>query len=152
MSILLPSQRTQFVRDDDIKKDWILIDAREQILGRLATRIAHRLRGKHKPQYAPHQNVGDYVIVVNAKELKVSGNKLDQKLYQTYTGYAGGLKTATLREKMEKDPIYALKKAVQRMLPKGRLGRQLIRQVHIYADANHPHQAQNPTVWQPTFR
>ncbi len=152
MSNLLPSQGTKFVKDADIRKDWILVDAREQVLGRLAGRIAHRLRGKHRPDYAPHQNVGDYVIVVNARHIKVTGSKLQKKKYHHHSRFPGGLRTDTLQHKMESDPTFALSKAVQRMLPKGHMGRKLFNQLHIYADDQHPHQAQQPKVWEPRYR
>ena len=152
MSNLLPSQGTKFVKAQDIKKDWILIDAEGQILGRLAARIAHRLRGKHKPEYAPHLDIGDEIIVVNAGLIKVTGNKMQQKLYYHHSNYPGGLKTATLSEKLEKDPVHALKKAVQRMLPSGPMGRRLMGNVRFYADTKHPHKAQQPEVWEPTYR
>ena len=152
MSNLMPNQGTRFIKDQDIKKEWVLIDAREQTLGRLAGRIAHRLRGKHKPEYAPHQDVGDNVIIINARHIQVSGNKMEQKLYHRHSNYPGGLRTFTLRQKLETDPTYALEKAVKRMLPKGPLGRKLLKQMHIYPDAEHPHAAQKPAVWEPRYK
>ncbi|MBI3395260.1 MAG: 50S ribosomal protein L13 [Spirochaetia bacterium] len=107
MSNLLPSQRTYFANPSTLKKEWILIDARDQVLGRLAARIAHRARGKHRVDYAPHMDVGDNVVVINARHIKVSGKKLEQKYYYEHSHYPGGLKETKLKTKMEKDPIYA---------------------------------------------
>lgn len=152
MSNLLPSQGTKYLKKEEIQKNWILIDCREQVLGRLAGRIVHRLRGKHRPDYAPHINMGDHVICINARHIRVTGNKMEQKLYYRHSNYPGGMKTFTLKERMEKDPTYALEKAVKRMLPSGALGRQLLRQVHIYPDSEHPHGAQKPEVWEPVFK
>lgn len=146
MSYLLSSQRTTFLRDQDIQKDWILVDAQEKVLGRLATSIVHHLRGKHKPSFATHQNVGDFVVVVNASKIVVSGKKMDQKKYHQHSLYPGGLKTLALKEKMEKDPAFALRTAVKRMLPSGPMGRKLLRQLFVYPDDKHPHQAQKPVV------
>lgn len=152
MSNLLPRQGTKFTSEQDIKKDWILVDAREQVLGRLAGRIVHRLRGKHRTDYAPHQNVGDHVVIVNARHVKVSGTKMTDKTYYHHSRFPGGLRADSLAYKMEHDPTYALKKAVQRMLPKGSMGRKLLGQLYIYADDKHPHQAQQPTVWEPRYK
>lgn len=149
---LLAAQKTKFVADEKIAKEWILIDATDRNLGRLAGRIVHRLRGKHRPDYAPHQDNGDFVIVTNAGKIQVTGKKMDQKIYYKHSGYPGGMRTATLREKLERDPIYALKTAVKRMLPGGKLGRQLMRNLKIYADDKHPHEAQKPRIWEPTYK
>lgn len=145
MAVTLKSQRTQYTRNEDLKKDWILIDAEEQTLGRLAARIAHRLRGKHRPDYAPHQDNGDNVVVINAGKVKVSGRKLDQKIYYEHSGYTGGMKTATLRRKLNEDPTYALKTAVKRMLPPGPLGRRLLGNLRVFSGEEHGHAAQKPT-------
>jgi large subunit ribosomal protein L13 len=148
-SHLLPNQRTKYVRNEDIKKNWILIDAKDQILGRLASRIAYRARGKHRTDFSFHQDVGDHIVVINARHLKVTGQKMQQKLYYEHSNYPGGMKITALKDKMSKDPIYALKKAVQRMLPKGALGRKLLGHVKVYADAEHMHKSQNPTPVDP---
>jgi large subunit ribosomal protein L13 len=144
-SHLLPIQRTKFVRDEDIKQNWILIDATDQILGRLAAFIVHRLQGKHRVDYSPHQELGDYIVVINADKIKVTGKKETDKIYYHYSGYPGGLKKATFKEKMQKDPTYILEKAVKRMLPDGPRGRKLLKHLKIYPGSEHPHIAQKPT-------
>ncbi len=144
MSNLLPAQKTPFVRNEDLKTEWYLIDASEQTLGRLASRVAYMLRGKHRTDYSPHQNMGDHIVIVNADKIVASGKKMDQKVYYQHTLYPGGLKTATLREKMEKDPTFAIKSAVKRMLPKGPLGRKMLSRLRVYAGENHEHTAQKP--------
>ena len=149
---LLAEQKTKFVADEKLTKEWILIDASGRNLGRLAGRIVHRLRGKHRPDYTPHQDNGDFVIVTNAGNIVVTGKKLDQKIYYKHSGYPGGMRTATLREKLERDPIFALKAAVKRMLPKGKMGRELFRNLKIYEGDEHPHAAQKPRVWEPTYK
>jgi large subunit ribosomal protein L13 len=123
---------------------WVVVDATGQTVGRLATQVASVLRGKHKPDYTPHQAGGDFVIVVNAEKVVFSGNKLDQKVYTRYTGYQGGLKTTTAREMLDKHPERVLERAVWGMLPKNRLGRKLIRRLKVYAGEAHPHAAQVP--------
>ncbi len=129
---------------NDIEREWFVVDAEGQILGRLASRIATILRGKHKPYYAPYLDTGDHVIVVNASGISVTGKKMDQKEYTRYTGWPGGLRTATLKERMEKQPDQVVRGAIKGMLPRGPLGRQMLRKLHVYADAEHPHQAQQP--------
>ncbi|MBW6456001.1 MAG: 50S ribosomal protein L13 [Trueperaceae bacterium] len=124
---------------------WMVVDATGQTVGRLATQVASVLRGKHKPDFTPHQAGGDFVIVVNADKVVFSGNKLDQKVYTRYTGYQGGLKTTTAREMLDKHPERVLERAVWGMLPKNRLGRKLIRRLKVYAGEAHPHAAQVPT-------
>ncbi len=143
-SHLLPVQKTKFVEDSKIKNQWILINAENQILGRLAALIVHRLQGKHRRDFSPHQILGDYVVVINAEKIKVTGNKIKKKVYYRYSGYPGGLKKVTLEEKMKKDPTEVLEKAVKRMLPDGRRGRKLLKHLKIYAGADHPHHAQKP--------
>jgi large subunit ribosomal protein L13 len=124
--------------------DWVLIDAAGQTVGRLATRIAQVLRGKHKVDYTPNQAGGDFVVVVNAEKVVFTGHKLDQKVYTRYTGYPGGLRTTTAREMLAKHPERVLERAVWGMLPKNHLGRKLIRRMKVYAGAAHPHSAQQP--------
>jgi large subunit ribosomal protein L13 len=143
-SHILPLQRTKFTRNEDIKKEWILVDAKDEILGRIASRIAYRLMGKHRPDYAPHQDTGDYVVVINAGQIAVTGNKLEAKKYYKHSNHPGGIKSFTLRQKLEIDPAYALRKAVQRMLPKGALGRKILDHVKIYPGAEHQHHSQKP--------
>ena len=128
----------------DIVREWYVVDAEGQTLGRLASQIASILRGKNKPYFVPHLDTGDFVIVVNAGGIQVTGNKMDQKVYTRYTGWPGGLRTATLRERMAKHPEEVVRGAVKGMLPRGPLGRQMIRKLHVYARADHPHQAQQP--------
>jgi len=128
----------------DIEREWYVVDAEGQTLGRLASRIASILRGKHKPYYATHLDTGDCVIVVNAAAVRVTGNKMDQKVYTRYTGWPGGLRTATLKERLAKRPEEVIRGAVKGMLPRGPLGRQMLRKLHVYAEADHPHQAQQP--------
>lgn len=128
----------------DIHREWYVVDAEGQTLGRLASRVASILRGKHKPYYAPYLDTGDCVIVVNSKGIRVTGNKMEQKVYTRYTGWPGGLRTATLRERMAKHPEEVVRGAIKGMLPRGPLGRQMLRKLHVYAEADHPHQAQQP--------
>ena len=124
--------------------DWVVIDAEGETVGRLATRLAQVLRGKHKPTFTPNQAGGDYVIVVNAEKVVFSGSKLDQKVYTRYSGYQGGLKSTTARTMLNTHPERVLERAVWGMLPKNRLGRKLIRRLKVYAGDAHPHQAQQP--------
>ena len=128
----------------DITREWLLVDAQDQILGRMATRIALILRGKHKVIFTPHLDTGDFVIVINAKNVKVTGNKLKQKLYRRYSGYPNGLSERTLEEQLERHPELVLQQAVKRMLPAGPLGRQLLTKLKIYPGTEHPHQSQQP--------
>lgn len=144
MSHLLPTQRTKFVPNEKIENKWILIDAEGQTLGRLASRIAFRIRGKHRPDFSGHQNTGDFVVVINADKLSVTGKKLDQKQYHRHSGYPGGLRSISLRDYLQKDPARVLELAVRRMLPKGRLGRKLLNNLKVYAGSEHPHASQKP--------
>ena len=128
----------------DIVREWYVVDAEGQTLGRLASNIASILRGKNKPYFVPYLDTGDFVIVVNAAGIHVTGNKMDQKVYTRYTGWPGGLRTTTLRERMVKHPEEVVRGAVKGMLPRGPLGRQMLRKLHVYAQADHPHQAQQP--------
>ena len=126
------------------ERNWLVVDATGKTLGRLATQIADTLRGKRKPQYTPHVDTGDFVIVVNAEKIRVTGNKLDQKRYYRHSGYPGGLRSRTLREQLDRRPTEVLRVAVKGMLPKNRLARQQITKLKIYAGPEHPHEAQNP--------
>ncbi len=123
-----------------------MVDAAGQTLGRMATRIATILRGKHKPMYTPHMDCGDHVIVINAGKIQVTGKRLDQKVYYRHSGYPGGLKSITLRDQLQKHPTRAIQLAVRGMLPKNRLGRQMIKKLRVYASDTHPHEAQQPKV------
>ncbi|RGS43906.1 50S ribosomal protein L13 [Coprococcus eutactus] len=129
-----------------IERKWYVVDATGHTLGRLASEIASVLRGKNKPTYTPHIDTGDYVIVVNADKIQVTGKKLDQKVYYNHSDYVGGMKETTLREKMAKKPEDVIYLAVKGMLPKGPLGREMITKLHVYAGADHKHQAQKPEV------
>lgn len=136
--------KTYSAKPGEIERHWYLVDADGQTLGRLATRIADTLRGKGKPQYTPHTDTGDFVIVVNAEKVAVTGNKLDQKMYHRHSGYPGGLKSRTLREQLDRRPTEVLRKAVKGMLPKNRLAAAQLRKLKIYAGPGHPHEAQAP--------
>ena len=136
--------KTYTAKPGEIERQWFLVDAEGKTLGRLATQIADTLRGKGKPQYTPHVDTGDFVVVVNAEKIQVTGNKLDQKRYYRHSGYPGGLRNRTLREQLERRPTEVLRVAVKGMLPKNRLARQQITKLKIYAGPEHPHEAQNP--------
>ena len=138
-------QKTWNAKPGEIERRWYLVDAEGQTLGRLATQIADTLRGKRKPQYTPHVDTGDFVVVVNAEKVLVTGNKLDQKRYYRHSGYPGGLRSRTLREQLERRPTEVLRVAVKGMLPKNRLARRQITKLKVYAGPEHPHAAQNPT-------
>lgn len=129
-----------------IERKWYVVDATGYTLGRLASEVAKVLRGKNKPIFTPHMDCGDYVIVVNAEKIKVTGKKMDQKVYYHHSDYVGGLKEATLREKLEKKPEQVIELAVKGMLPKGPLGRQMFTKLHVYAGPEHKHEAQKPEV------
>jgi large subunit ribosomal protein L13 len=130
----------------EIQQSWVVVDAQNKVLGRLATQIASRLRGKHKPEYTPHIDTGDYVVVVNASKLRVTGRKAEQKTYYRHTGYVGGIKQTNFAKAHATRPERVLQHAVKGMLPKGPLGYAMLRKLKIYADATHPHSAQQPKV------
>lgn len=130
----------------EVKHDWLIVDADNVTLGRLATEIATRLRGKHKPEYTPHVDTGDYVVVINADKVRVTGKKAENKLYHHHTGFPGGLKSITFEKQMAKKPTAAVELAVKGMLPKNPLGRQMLRKLKVYAGTDHPHTAQTPEV------
>lgn len=131
-------------RNQDVQREWYVVDAAGQTLGRLAARVARILRGKHKPMYSPSVDTGDFVIVVNAEKIHVTGRKLDQKIYYRYSGYPGGLKEVTLRNLLQRYPARVIEHAVRGMLPKNRLGRQMFKKLKVYAGPDHPHAAQQP--------
>jgi len=137
-------QKTWNAKPGEITRRWYGVDAEGQTLGRLATRIADTLRGKGKAEYTPHVDTGDFVVVVNAEKIQVTGNKLEQKRYHRHSGYPGGLRSRTLREQLERRPTEVLRKAVKGMLPRNRLGRAQIGKLKIYAGPEHPHEAQGP--------
>jgi large subunit ribosomal protein L13 len=137
-------QKTWNAKPGEIERQWYLVDAEGKTLGRLATEIAETLRGKRKPQYTPHVDTGDFVVVVNAEKIAVTGKKLDDKMYYRHSGYPGGLRSRPLREELARRPTEVLRKAVKGMLPRNRLGRAQLRKLKIYAGAEHPHDAQAP--------
>jgi large subunit ribosomal protein L13 len=138
----MDKMKTYSTKSADIKREWHVIDASEKTLGRLATEVARLLKGKHKPIYAPHLDTGDYVIIINAEKVRVTGNKAKQKLYYHHSGYPGGLKSTSLGEMMNTHPTRVIEHAVKGMLPKNPLGRAMFKKLKVYAGPEHPHQAQ----------
>ncbi len=136
--------KTFVATPENRERDWLVVDAAGQTLGRLATQIADTLRGKRKPEYTPHCDVGDFVIVVNAEKIEVTGKKREEKLYHRHSGYPGGLRTRTLNDMLERQPEEVIRKAVRGMLPRNRLARQQLRKLKVYAGPDHPHAAQQP--------
>ncbi|MCK9239779.1 50S ribosomal protein L13 [Desulfocurvus sp.] len=136
--------KTYSPKQGEIAREWFVVDAQDKILGRLATQIATRLRGKHKPEYAPHMDTGDFVVVVNAEKIKVTGAKLEQKKYYSHSGYVGGIREIALKDLLAKKPEEVIRKAVRGMLPKNRMGRAMLKKLKIYAGGEHPHGAQGP--------
>ncbi len=136
--------KTISAKPQDVRRDWYLVDATNKTLGRLSSEIARRLRGKHKPEYTPHVDTGDYIVVVNADKIRVTGNKLQNKIYHRYTGYIGNLKSVPMEVMMSEAPERALQQAVKGMLPRNRLGRKMLSKLRIYAGPDHEHQAQQP--------
>jgi len=137
-------KNTYMQKKEDIVRNWYVIDAEGQNLGRVATKVAHMLRGKHKVTFTPHMDCGDFIIVVNADKVNLTGNKLDDKIYYNHSGYTGGLRERTAREMRESYPVEMVERAVKGMLPKGRLGRQMYKKLFVYAGESHPHTAQQP--------
>jgi large subunit ribosomal protein L13 len=137
-------EKTYVTKNKDVQREWYVVDAAGQTLGRLAARVARILHGKHKPTYSPSVDTGDFVIVVNAEKIHVTGRKLDQKIYYRYSGYPGGLKEITLRNLLQRHPTRVIEHAVRGMLPKNRLGRQMFKKLKVYAGPDHPHAAQQP--------
>jgi large subunit ribosomal protein L13 len=140
--------KSYMARPREVERKWLLIDAEGQTLGRLATEIARLLRGKDKPQYTPHVDTGDFVVVVNAEKVVVTGKKTEQKVYYRHSGYPGGLKTTSYEEMLERKPTEILRRAVKGMMPKTRLGRQQLKKLKIYAGPEHPHEAQRPESYE----
>lgn len=138
--------KTLFVKPAEAERSWFIIDAKGKRLGRIAVKVAHILRGKHKPYYTPHQEIGDYVIIINADKVDISGRKRENKVYYHHTGYIGGLKEVTFAKMIERKPVQPMEMAIRGMLPKGPLGRQLFTNVKVYAGPNHPHAAQQPVA------
>ena len=136
--------KTYSAKPADIQHDWFIIDASGKTLGRMATEIAHRLRGKHKPEYSPHMDTGDYIVVINAEKVAVTGNKGEGKIYHSHTGYPGGLKSISFNKLIDKAPESTIQLAVKGMLPRNPLGREMFRKLKVYAGSEHPHAAQQP--------
>lgn len=136
--------KTFSAKNETVQRKWFVIDAENKVLGRLATEIAHRLRGKHKPEYTPHVDTGDYIVVVNAGKIAVTGNKANDKVYYHHTGHPGGIKDISFKEMIEKHPTRVIENAVKGMLPRNKLGRAMLLKLKVYAGAEHSHQAQQP--------
>ena len=138
--------KTQFASKDDVEHKWYLVDAEGAVLGRLAVKIANCLRGKNKPVFTPNSDTGDFIIVVNAEKVKLTGKKLDNKMYYRHSGYPGALKAETAKERLRKKPEEVIIDAVWGMLPKGRLGRAILKKLKVYKGSEHPHKAQKPEI------
>ncbi len=138
--------KTQSFKQSDIEQSWILVDAKNKTLGRLASSLASRLRGKHRPEYTPNADLGDYIVVINANKINVTGDKLNQKKYFKHSGYPGGIKSKSLDKVIKNSPEDAIRMAVKGMLPKNKLGKKMLTKLKIYKDNDHPHQAQNPNT------
>lgn len=136
--------KTISAKAHEVKRDWYVLDASDKVLGRMATEIARRLRGKHKAEYTPHVDTGDYIVVTNAEKVRVTGRKTTDKMYYHHTGYPGGIKSASFEKLQERNPIKIIELAVKGMLPKGPLGREMYRKLKVYKGSEHPHQAQQP--------
>jgi len=136
--------KTFIAKPETVQREWYVIDAADKTLGRLAAEVATRLRGKHKPEYTPHVDTGDYIVVVNAEQIRVTGNKAKDKIYHRHTGYPGGLKSISFEKLIDKAPERTIQSAVKGMLPKGPLGRAMFKKLKVYAGAEHPHTAQQP--------
>lgn len=139
--------RSYIPKQDEISRDWLVVDASNQVLGRLASEVATLLRGKHKADFTPFLDTGDFVVVVNAERVRVTGTKMEDKLYYRHSGHPGGLKVETLRERLDKYPERVIRSAVKGMLPKNRLGRKLLKKLKIYEGPEHPHEAQQPQTF-----
>ncbi len=138
--------KTKYARKNEIERKWYLVNANDKILGRLATRIATYLRGKHKPVFTPNVDTGDFIIVINAEKIRLTGDKLNQKVYYHHTGYPGGIKAETVKKRLKRKPEQVINDAVWGMLPKNRLGRKMIKKLKVYSNAEHPHSAQKPEL------
>ena len=143
--------KTQSFKKEDTQHNWVIVDASDKILGRLASKIADKLRGKDKPIFTPHVDCGDFVVVINAEKIKVTGAKYTDKKYYTHSLYPGGLKTKTFREMNEKFPERIIEEAVKGMLPKNKLGKSMIKKLKVFSGPNHDHESQQPIEWNPTI-
>src|SRR3990172_556600 len=140
--------KTQFAKKSDIDRKWYVVDAKDVVLGKLATKVAVYLRGKNKPVFTPNADTGDFIIVINADKVRLTGNKVNDKVYYHHSGYIGGIKAQTAKELLEKKPETIIEKAVWGMMPKNKLGRAMIKKLKVYRGAEHPHQAQTPEILQ----
>ena len=138
---------TVSAREEDVERSWWLLDLDGKVLGRAATRVAHVLRGKHKAIFTPHADTGDFIVVVNAEKVKLTGRKLEQKMYHRHSGYLGGLRSMSAGEMLKRKPEEVFRHAVKGMLPRGPLGRKMLKKLKIYAGPDHPHEAQQPQAW-----
>ena len=136
--------QTPWVKKEEVKREWYIVDAKDKILGRLASKLAYMLQGKHRPDYTPHVDQADFIVIINADKIRLTGKKWDQKIYWRHSGYLGGLKLQTARQLLEKHPERLIYLAVKRMLPRNRLRKRLLKKLKIYSGPNHPHLAQNP--------
>ena len=141
--------KTFSLKSTEVVRDWVVFDASDKVLGRFATKIADKLRGKDKPTYTPHVDGGDFVVVINADKVKVTGNKAEQKKYYKHSLYPGGLKEKSYKELLESNPERIIENAVKGMLPKNKLGKSIIKKLKVYSGSEHPHESQNPSVWNP---
>ncbi len=141
--------KTFSLKNTEVSRDWVVFDASDKILGRFATKIADKLRGKDKPTFTPHVDGGDFVVVINAEKVKVTGNKAEQKKYYKHSLYPGGLKEKSYKEVLESTPERIIENAVKGMLPKNKLGKSIIKKLKVYSGSEHPHESQNPSVWNP---
>ena len=141
--------KTFSLKNTEVSRDWVLFDASDKILGRFATKIADKLRGKDKPTFTPHVDGGDFVVVITADKVKVTGNKAEQKKYYKHSLYPGGLKEKSYKEVLESTPERIIENAVKGMLPKNKLGKSIIKKLKVYSGSEHPHESQNPSVWNP---
>ena len=138
--------RTQFAKKNEVERKWYLVDAQDKVLGKLATKVATYLRGKNKPVFTPNVDTGDFIVVINAEKIRLTGKKLDDKIYYHHTGFIGGIKAATARERLSVHPEEVIKDAIWGMLPKNRLGRAMLKKLKVYRGSEHPHAAQKPEI------
>ena len=141
--------KTYSLKKEEVQRNWFVVDATDRVLGRVATKIADKIRGKDKPTFTPHTDGGDYVIVINAEKIKVTGSKRNNKIYYRHSLYPGGLKSQTFKELNKKNPERIIEEAVKGMLPKNKLGKSIIKKLKVYSGSEHPHESQNPSEWNP---
>ena len=142
--------KTYSLKKEEVQRNWFVVDATDRVLGRVATKIADKIRGKDKPTFTPHTDGGDYVIVINAEKIKVTGSKFDNKIYYRHSLYPGGLKSQTFKELIEKNPERVIEEAVKGMLPKNKLGKSIIKKLKVFQGPNHDHESQQPAEWNPS--